>query len=156
MATSKMTDPMNSQIGQDQTKVISSAGKAEIVEETSIETVPGPNLGNVTELEKFMQEPIEVLVYEPFETGQENVVRTAVNGKNQFIVRGIPQMVKRKYIEVLARARKVNVSADGFKDPNGEAKNVVRITSGLQFPFQVISDPNPKGPAWLRQILAEV
>lgn len=150
------TDTTNHKIGQDQEKEISVTGKAEVVSETSIETVPGPVLGEFAELEKFMNEPLEVLVFEPYDKGQENVVQTSVNGKNQFIIRGIPQTVKRKYVEVLARARKVNVSADGYKDPTGEAKNTVRITSGLQYPFQVVRDPNPKGPAWLRQILAEV
>lgn len=156
MATGKMTDPMNTKIGQDQTKVISKEGKAEIVEESSIDVMKPQDLGNVVELEKFMQEPVEVLVYEPFEAGQERVVQLAVNGRNQFVIRGVSQMIKRKYVEVLARARKVNVSADGYKDPTGEAKNSVRISSGLQYPFQVIMDKNPKGPSWLKQILAEV
>lgn len=158
MAIVKKTtlDTNKEKIGQDIEKEISVTGKAEIIKETVVETVKGPDLGPVAELEKFMNEVVEILVYEPFEMGQENVVQTAVNGKNQFIVRGVPQRVKRKYVEVLARARKVNVSADGFKDPNGEAKNTVRVTSGLQYPFQVVEDSNPKGPAWLRQILAEV
>lgn len=156
MATGKMTDPMNTKIGQDQTKVISKEGKAEIVEESSIDVMKPQDLGNIVELEKFMQEPVEVLVYEPFEAGQERVVQLAVNGRNQFVIRGVSQMIKRKYVEVLARARKVNVSADGYKDPTGEAKNSVRISSGLQYPFQVIMDKNPKGPGWLKQILAEV
>lgn len=156
MATQKMTNPQNTQIGQDVEKEISIKGKAEVVSETSVETVPGPALGTVAELEKFMNEPVEVLVYEPFESGHEKVVQLGVNGKNQFVIRGNPQVIKRKYVEILARARKVGVTADGYKDGRGEARNTVQISSGLQYPFQVIADSNPKGPAWLKQILAEV
>jgi len=155
MATTKMTDPMNTQIGQDQKKEISMTGEASVKTETSIETVPGPGFEDVASLEKFMQEPVEVFLYEPYEEGQEHVVQLAVNGINQFVIRGVPQTIKRKYVEVLARARRVNVTAHGYKDGMGEAKNTVRINSGLQYPFQVVDDPNPKGPAWLKQILAE-
>lgn len=155
MATQKMTDPTNTKIGQDIEKEISIKGKAEVISETTIEKVPGPALGAFAELEKFMSELVEVLIYEPFNAGEEKVVQLAVNGKNQFVIRGKPQKIKRKYVEVLARARKVGVTADGYKDGRGEAKNTVQISSGLQYPFQVIEDRNPKGPAWLRQILAE-
>lgn len=155
MVTNKMTDPTSAKIGQDQVKEISATGEAEIMSESGIETVPGPNFVDRAELEKFMQEPIEVLVFEPMEKGQEFVVQLAVNGKNQFVLRGVPQKIRRKYVEVLARARRKNVSAMGYKDGMGEAKNTVNISDSLQYPFQVIADPNPKGPAWLRGILEE-
>jgi hypothetical protein len=149
------TDTSNEKIGQDQEKEISVSGDARIVKESVIEKVDGPNLGNRAELENFMNEPVEVLVYAPMGRGEENVVLTSVNGRNQFIIRNVKQTIKRKYVEVLARARKNTVTADGYKDPNGEARNTVSISGGLQYPFQVLNDSNPKGPEWLRQILAE-
>ena len=148
-------DTVNEQIGQKVEKEISINGKAEIVKESEIETVPGPDLGDVAALEAFMNEPVKVFVYEPMERGHEHIAQLGVNGINQFVIRGVEQTIKRKYVEVLARARKVNVSANGFKDPNGEARNAVSITSGLQYPFQVVEDLNRNGAPWLRQILAE-
>ena len=153
---SKVTlDTENEQTGQGQTKEISGSGKAEVLNESEIEKVDGFQMQNLAELEQFMNEEVEVLVYEPFEEGQEQVVQLGVNGVNQFVVRGIPQTLKRKYVEVLARAKKQGVTARGYKAPDGEAKNDVRITTGLQYPFQILNDPNRNGPAWLRKILAE-
>ena len=148
-------DPLNTQIGQEQEKEISITGKAEVTKETKVEPVEGPNWEDKLELEKFMNEELEILVYEPYEEGQEQIVQLAVNGVNQFVPRGIPTRVKRKYVEVLARSRKVTVTANGYKDPRGEAKNTVHFAQGLNYPFQVLSDQNPNGPAWLKKILAE-
>ena len=148
-------DPLNVQVGQDREKEISVDGKAEVTKETVIEPVEGPDLEDQVELERFMNEIVEILVYEPFEEGEQKVVQLSVGGRNQFVPRGVPTKVKRKYVEVLARAKKVTVSANGVKDPNGEARNIVRFGHGLQFPFQVLNDPNPNGPAWLRKVLAE-
>ena len=151
----RTVDPTNTKIGQDQQKEISISGDPEVVNETTIETVPGPGFEDLAELERFMNEDVKIFVYEPMEEGHEHVIQVKVNGKNQFIIRGKPQTVKRKYVEVLARARRVMVSASGYKDPNGEAKNIVNINSSLQFPFQVLEDPSRNGGAWLQKILSE-
>lgn len=154
MAT-KPTDPTNSQIGQAQVKEISTEGAAEVISDSGIEKVPGPGFKSVAEMEKFMQDELTLFVYEPMEEGEEWIIQTFVNGVSQLITRGKEQKVKRKYVEVLARARRVNVSAAGYKDNAGEARNTVNISSGLQYPFQVLNDPSRNGPAWLKQILAE-
>lgn len=149
------TDAAAMKVGQVQTKEISTEGEARVVKESSIDIIKGDDLGSRVEMDKFMNEELEVLLYQPMNRGEEKVVQLGVNGVNQFIPRGIKQKVKRKYVEVLARSRNMNVSAEGFKLENGETKNVVRIAGGLQYPFQVIKDPNPKGPEWLGKILAE-
>ncbi len=149
-------DPTNHPIGQEQTKEISNSGAAEVVSESGIETVPGPGFESLAELEKFMNEEVKVMLFPPSIKGEEFVAQLGVNGKHQFVIRGMPVWVKRKYIEVLARSRRVNVQADGYKDGgNGEAKNIVNITNSLQYPFQVLEDKNPKGGPWLSQILQE-
>ena len=148
-------DATNEKIGQKIEREISVRGEAKITKDTKVEPVEGPDFEDVVALEAFMNEPVEVFLYEPMREGEEHIVATWVNGVSQYIIRGRPQTIKRKYVEVLARARKVHVSAKGFKTPDGDAKNQISIVSGLQYPFNVLSDPNPKGPAWLKQILGE-
>lgn len=154
-----MTDPIvdteRKKVGQDRTVEISGKGPAEIVSDSGIEQVPQLAFETLVELEEFMNQPLKVFVYEPLDTGHEHVVQLSVNGKNQFVVRGRPQMVKRKYVEVLARSRRQTVSANGYKDANGEARNTVSIINGLQYPFQVMEDPDRRGSAWLGNILNE-
>jgi len=148
-------DTTNEQIGQDQTKHISGSGEAAVTYDSGIESVPGPGFESLAEYEKFMNQPIKLMVYPPMNDGDEPIVQVAVNNVNQFVIRGREQTIKRKYVEVLARAKKVNISAHGYKDRDGEAKNVVNVNSSLEYPFQVLEDRDPRGPAWLRKILAE-
>lgn len=148
-------DTVTTRNGQDETRVISGQGEAKVDSATGIEPVDGPGFADLAELEKFMNEPVEIFLYEGMEDHDEPIVQLAVNGKNQFVIRGRTQTVKRKYVEVLCRAKAVRVSASGRIRNDGEAQNIVNINKSLQYPFQVIQDRNPKGPAWLRQILAE-
>lgn len=148
-------DTENVKVGQNQTKEISGSGEAEVISDSGIEAVPAEDFNNLAELEKFMNDPIELMIYEPMEEGSPAIVMLKVNGISQYVIRGRTQTIKRKYVEVLARARKQHVTARGFKTANGDAKNTVNITSGLEYPFQVLNDPSPKGPSWLKGILAE-
>ena len=84
-----------------------------------------------------------------------NKLRDIVDGVVQYVPRGQPQLIKRKYVEVLARSRKVNLSASGVKLADGETKNTVISHNGVNYPFQVLHDPSPKGGPWLQKILSE-
>lgn len=149
-------DATNEQVGRTVTKEIAGSGEARIsADDSPIDVVQEVNFKDTKELDDFMNERVRVFLYEPMEEGHESVVPLSVNGINQFVVRGTEQTIKRKYVEVLARARRVSTSARGFIAPDGEARNIVKQSQGLQYPFQVTHDPSPAGPAWLRNILAE-
>ena len=112
------------------------------------------------DLLRFLNEEVEILVYEPQELGGGKemwYVPLCVDCVTQYVRRGQPQKVKRKYLEVLARARKVGVRAHGFVTGGTEVVNEVHRTSrALEFPFQVLHDPSgPKGTEWLARILRE-
>ena len=105
-------------------------------------------------LEAFMNEPVTVVVMSSGDDNELSLVQVGVNGVNQFFKRDTPQTVKRKYVERLARCKKTDFNQT-LDDRMGEAMDVLQRRHSLRFPFSVIQDSNPKGSAWLRQILAE-
>lgn len=106
------------------------------------------------EHEKFMHEPVTVMV---MSSGQENeleLIPIGVNGVTQNFRIDTPQTVKRMFVEKLARCKSTNFEQT-IDDRLGERMNMMRRRHALRFPFQVIQDSNPRGAAWLKNILAE-
>lgn len=100
----------------------------------------------------FMEEYVDVRVEESTDLNAEPVVAVFNNGQSQYFVRGKTQRVKRKFVEVLARAKQTTVNT--IEDRNEGAVRLKRHTS-LRYPFSMTRDDNPKGYAWLRNILSE-
>jgi len=72
-----------------------------------------------------------------------------------WFVRGMTQKVKRKYVEILARARQTSITTQVVaQDANGETVNRVNKHTAVRYPFSVMYDPSPKGGAWMKQLLA--
>ena len=105
------------------------------------------------ELEAFMNEPVKIMVMESGEEGALPVVTPCVNGVNQPIVRGKETVVKRKFVEALARCRTTKYQQRVDPIERDKIENVpVTVQT---YPFAVLEDRNPKGPAWLKGITAE-
>ncbi len=104
--------------------------------------------------ESFMNEPVVVLIHSTTDENQAPHVIVNCNGINQPIVRGTPTEVKRKYVEILARMKETKYTQ---VTPNPAAPDVseMRARSGLAYPFDLVEDKNPKGKAWLNNVLAE-
>lgn len=153
----KVLDADEQQIGQDSTRVIHNdpdTGSPSLsVQE--IEPVDGPNWKEHAAAMAFMEEPIEVLVHESPDKNAQVIVETFVNGTSQRFIRGVPITVKRKYVERLARAKPITYGQERYTDYDGFDAYRYPSRTGLQYPFSVINDPNPKGAAWLRAVLAE-
>ena len=75
-----------------------------------------------------------------------------VNGITQWVMRGAPQEIRRKYVEVLARARQTTYKQSAprveLTDSRPEPK------TAMSYPFSVERDTS-KGMAWLREIMAQ-
>ncbi len=102
----------------------------------------------------FGEELVEIVVHESTEPNASPLVDTYVNGVPQRFIRGQSQRVKRKFVEVLARAKQTGIKTT-VDMSNGEPVNRIQRHTGLRYPFSVQHDPNPKGAAWLRSILAQ-
>lgn len=104
--------------------------------------------------EAFMNELVTVMIHSTTDENQAPHVIVNCNGTNQPIIRGYPTTVKRKYVEILARMKETKYTQ---VTPNPAAPDVseLRARHGLAYPFDLVEDKNPKGRAWLTNVLAE-
>jgi hypothetical protein len=106
--------------------------------------------------EAFFHEMVDIIVHESTDPTAIPFPQINVNGVNQFFIRGQVQSVKRKFVARLARMKERRYSQQIVNDPaTGNVIQRMIPHVGLRYPFSVIHDPNPKGPAWLQKILNE-
>ncbi len=103
----------------------------------------------------FMEELVKIRVEPLQEKNPRKLIDLYVNGVPEWVPVGRPWIMRRKYVEVLARSKPINVQTkheqpEESLDPRNE---IIRSTSA-QFPFSVLQD-TPKGIAWLNKIMAE-
>ena len=104
--------------------------------------------------EAFANDLLEIEVHASGDEGALDIITPSVNGVNQPIVRGTKQMVKRKYVEALARSRttKYTQQQRDHRDPSSQEMVAKTV---LSYPFVVLKDPaGDRGKAWLQGILA--
>lgn len=118
-----------------------------------IVTADGVDMDYAAQL-AFNEEMVDVIVHESTEPNAQQLVDVYVNGTPQRFWRGKVQTVKRKYVEVLARAKQTGIKTT-VDMSNGEPVNRIQRHTALRYPFSIQHDPNPKGHAWLRGILAQ-
>lgn len=123
---------------------------------TDIQLVSESDLGAIAADEAFMHEDVVVLIMPTTDPNAPPYATVNVNGDMKVIPRNIPTRVKRKHLEVLARMREtrwVQAVPEGY---NGQIDmGSLRGHTGLCYPFTVIEDKNPKGGAWIANIMAE-
>ena len=104
--------------------------------------------------EVFMNEMVEVMVHSSTDENQAPHVILNCNGTNQPIMRGVPTRVRRKYVEILARMKETKYS-QVTRNPAAPDQIDMIARHGLAYPFEMLSDENPRGRAWLSNVLAE-
>jgi hypothetical protein len=103
-----------------------------------------------------MEDLITIQLHDPQDNNPEPIVPVGVNGKVLYLQRGRQHTIARKFVEVLARARRVNYTTQDAVTPDGSHTMVMRSTTTLQYPFTVIHDPaGAVGIEWLRSIMNE-
>ena len=148
-------DAASEKVGQDRHLDIPVTGSLDNLVRTDqqIDIVDGPALGDYAGELAFNEEMVDVIVHETTEPNAPQLVEVWVNGTPQRFIRGRVQSVRRKYVEVLARARQTGIKTT-VDMSNGNPVNRIERHTGLRYPFSVQNDPNPKGRDWLRQTLA--
>ena len=119
-----------------------------------IEKVAESDFVKVAELESFMNEKLLIEVHPTTEDGSLEVICPNVNGVNQPIIRGKSQLVKRKFVEDLARTRTTKY-VQKVMDPSRPENIQMEERTVLSYPFAVMKDTNPLGYDWLKNILAQ-
>ena len=146
---SKEIEAGSQYLGDHQTGVI-----GEIKGTAGIDVVDKPMPQEAFAMEAFMNEPVTILVNPSQNPEDPKLVQVGVNGIIQFIPRGEPFTVKRKYVEVLARAKRTDFHQT-LDERLGERMNHLQAMHSLRYPFSVIEDRNRHGGAWLIAVLAE-
>lgn len=136
-------------------RVLSSDGPArQALDPVYVEVVEKPVSKDKLDMLAFMEEPVRILVHDTTDPTAEPLPQVINDRSSQFFIRGQEQTVKRKFIEVLARAKKTTYSQEKFTDANGNESYRNIPHTALRFPFQVIEDTE-RGKAWLKAILSE-
>lgn len=149
MSNKQSLDAADVSIKQQPDAVMKSTGDVESIE-SIVEVNKELDMAYAQEL-AFMEEFVEVRVEESTDPNAEPVVSVFNGGVSQYFVRGQTQRVKRKFVEVLARAKQTTVTTQ--EDRNTGNVGIKRHTS-IRYPFALTKD-TPQGYAWLRSILSE-
>lgn len=103
----------------------------------------------------FMEEDLVILLSKPSEKNSAALIDLRVNGIVKWVRVGVPQVLKRKYVEVLARSQPWDVQTDVKQHAKHETNDVIR-TPINKYPFSVMEDPSgARGMAWLQQVMYE-
>lgn len=119
------------------------------------------NIADKAAMLAFYEEMLDVVILDDSSENPENFVFLAVNGRgpmpggSPWCPRNIPIRMARKYVEGLARSKPVNVATVEANDYDGYKTTRIRRTSSLRYPFTVLRDDNPRGAAWLREVLRQ-
>lgn len=144
------------ELGKPEAFAIPTTGDTPKRPDAILDTVQGPLNMDKAAAEAFAAEEVLIEIAQSDNPNDENPVQLTVNSRNQFVFRGLPQLVKRKYIEVLARAKRTAYTQDTYTDPaTGDVKQRMVPHVGLRYPFTVVEDRNPRGRDWLKAILAQ-
>jgi len=104
----------------------------------------------------FAEEVLVVMVHESQDENDEPYPMVCNGGIRQYFIRGMDQPVRRKYVEILARAKVTKYSMRMTKDFAGNDTYLYIPHTALRYNFNVVEDPaGDKGRQWLKMIQAE-
>jgi hypothetical protein len=118
------------------------------------EAVDTFHMKNWLDLEAFMNEQVVVEVVKGGKDSEQTFELRCGN-VTQFIVPGTRQKIKRKFLELLARAKPDTIATPEYTDSTGGRASRIEKSNSLRYPFQVVFDPNPQGRVWLEKVLGE-
>lgn len=130
-----------------------------------ISPVDGPQMTELAELEKFMNEPVTFMILPSESEHAEKAIHCSINGEppllnrdrtpNFWITSGVPVTVKRKFLARLAQTKKTNYRQNFSQPTNQSMVNTLIPQRGCAYPIQLIRDDNPNGARHLQKWLEE-
>lgn len=140
----------------EQTKKLEAAGLTILDDQADVQVVAESDLAETAASEAFMHEVLEIQLFPSTDPMAPPYAQLGVNGVRCVLPRAVPVRVQRKFVEVLARMKETRTTQDMTPNSQGEiTMDTFRGHTGLVYPFTVLKDPNPKGAAWLANVLAE-
>jgi hypothetical protein len=114
----------------------------------------------------FMEEPVTIRIEENSRSeNPETHVATYVQGRGSEVLNdgkwlelgwlpiGVPLITKRKYVEVLARAKTDTIKTQHDDATVERPRNTVQRRTSSNYPISIIQDNNPRGHEWLSRIM---
>lgn len=126
-------------------------------EQVDIQLVSQSDLAKVAADEAFLHEKVKVRLHPSTNPNDAPVaVLTCNNTAGRVVIpRGVVTQVERRHLEILARLKQVAYFQRPANSVDLESGNQLYANVGYVYPFEVIEDTNPKGRAWLENIMAE-
>ena len=103
----------------------------------------------------FLEEPLIIQIHEDADPSAENPVMVYNNGRSCAIRRGVPQVIRRKFVEQLMRAKPETVRTKIDTRDQDKVKNLIVKQASLKYPFSILRDDSPRSRAWQKKILSE-
>lgn len=154
MARTPGTDTRDNDNGSNKSHTdIGTSGNIERPDE-HIEVISAAGFNDYAKELAFMEEVVEVEVHESGDpNNNEPVINVYVNGVGQMFERGKVQMVKRKYVQVLATAKPETMRTETMVQGNQVVNRIIKHQA-LRYPFTVRED-SKEGRDWLKKVLQQ-
>lgn len=143
-------------VGQQPTIIIPNLDETLVREPEAIAAVDTPLQSDYYKELAFMEEPVTIRLEKSSEKNAPMLVDVHVNGRVEWIPVGRPYTVARKYVEVLARSKPIDIQTEHDSPMSGQdpQNRIIRNTRTMH-PFSVVRDDNPKGFDWLTRVMME-
>lgn len=110
---------------------------------------------DIAEYEQFMNDPIVVLIHEDKDPNAMPMVPLGINGDRRWLPRNVRLKLPRKFVEVLCQSQETHFKTEKNPDASSDQELVTRPKTAQCYGFSVVKDPDPRGPHWLRRVMAQ-
>ena len=143
-------------VGQQPAIILPNLDETLVREPEAIASVDTPLQSDYYKELAFMEEPVTIRLEKSSEKNAPMLVDVHVNGRVEWIPVGRPYTVARKYVEVLARSKPIDIQTEHDSPMSGQdpQNRIIRNTRTMH-PFSVVRDDNPKGFDWLTRVMME-
>lgn len=125
------------------------------VEVDDIEVVAAQAMRSKVAEASFMEEKVMIEIEADDDPNAPEFIYSGHQGISQYIKRGVPQAIKRKYLYSLLAGKRVKFACAFGKDGNGNEFNRMNGSGQTSHRIRLISDPNPAGGMkWFQSVAA--
>lgn len=121
----------------------------------TMEIVQPHEMADKVAMERFMNEKVVVEVEsDPEDENAPVFIYLGHNGINQYVKRGEPQTIKRKFLYAALVAKRVKMACAFGKDGAGNEFNRLSPSASMTYRIHLVSDNNPQGGMkWVQSVM---
>ncbi len=125
------------------------------IEAEDIEVIAAKDLVSKAQMERFMNEKVVVEVEsDPEDENAPVFVYVGHNGVTQYIKRGEPQVIKRKFLYAALASKRVKMACAFGKDGSGNEFNRLTPSAAMTHRIHLVADDNPQGGMrWVQSVM---